>query len=88
MPVKQTLRSRLMEDPKDTRRKQIQDSLNQVGEREKQRKKKLNLRTLIAQTGIDLSISMFWMLSLVLGLVMAIVPFIFGLPWYVSVGAG
>ena len=88
MPAKQTLRSRLMEDPKDTRRKQIQDSLNQVGEREKQRKKKLNLRTLIAQTGIDLSIKMFWMLSLVLGLVMAIVPFIFGLPWYVSVGAG
>jgi len=88
MPAKQTLRSRLMEDPKDTRRKQIQDSLNQLGEREKQRKKKLNLRTLIAQTGIDLSIKMFWMLSLVLGLVMAIVPFIFGLPWYVSVGAG
>jgi tight adherence protein B len=88
MPAKQTLRSRLMEDPKDTRRKQIQDSLNQLGEREKQRKKKLNLRTLIAQTGIDLSIKMFWTLSLVLGLVMAIVPFIFGLPWYVSVGAG
>ena len=87
MPAKQTLRSRLMEDPKDTRRKQIQDSLNQLGEREKQRKKKLNLRTLIAQTGIDLSIKMFWMLSLVLGVVMAIVPFIFGFPWYVSMGA-
>jgi tight adherence protein B len=88
MPAKQTLRSRLMEDPKDTRRKQIQESLNQLGEREKQRKKKLNLRTLIAQTGIDLSIRMFWMLSLVLGLIMAIVPFIFALPWYVSVGSG
>jgi tight adherence protein B len=77
-----------MEDPKDTRRKQIQDSLNQLGEREKQRKKKLNLRTLIAQTGIDLSIRMFWMLSLILGLILAVVPFIFALPWYVSVGAG
>ena len=62
MPARQTLRSRLMEDPKDARRKQIQDSLNQLGEREKQRKKKLNLRTLIAQAGIDLSIRMFWLL--------------------------
>jgi tight adherence protein B len=88
MPARQSLRSRLMEDPKDTRRKQIQDSLNQLGEREKQRKKKLNLRTLIAQTGIDLSIRTFWMFSLILGAVMAIVPFIFALPWYVSVGAG
>jgi tight adherence protein B len=88
MPAKQTLRSRLMEDKKDNRRKQIQESLNQLGEREKQRKKKLNLRTLIAQTGIDLSVRMFWTLSLVLGLVMAFVPFVFGLPWYVSVGAG
>lgn len=88
MPARQSLRSRLMEDPKDTRRKQIQDSLNQLGERERQRKKKLNLRTLIAQTGIDLSIRTFWMFSLILGVVMAIVPFIFALPWYVSVGAG
>jgi tight adherence protein B len=88
MPVKQSLRSRLMEDPKDTRRKQIQDSLNQLGEREKQRKKRLNLRTLIAQTGIDLSIRMFWVLSLILGAIMAAVPFIFALPWYVSAGSG
>ena len=66
MPAKQSLRSRLMEDPKDTRRKQIQESLNQLGEREKQRKKRLNLRTLIAQTGIDLSIRTFWVLALVL----------------------
>ena len=88
MPARQTLRSRLMEDPKDTRRKQIQDSLNQLGEREKQRKKRLNLRTLIAQTGIDLSIRTFWMLSLILGLILAVVPFIFALPWYVSAGSG
>jgi tight adherence protein B len=88
MPAKQSLRSRLMEDPKDARRKQIQDSLNQLGEREKQRKKKLNLRTLIAQSGIDLSIRMFWLWSLIMGIVMAIVPFIFALPWYVSVGSG
>jgi tight adherence protein B len=88
MPVKQTLRSRLMEDPKDTRRKQIQDSLNQLGEREKQRKKKINLRTLIAQSGIDMSIRTFWMLSVFLGAIMALAPFVFSLPWYVSVGTG
>jgi tight adherence protein B len=88
MPARQSFRSRLMEDPKDVRRKQIQDSLNQLGEREKQRKKKLNLRTLIAQAGIDLSIRTFWMISVVLGIVMAIVPFIFALPWYVAVCSG
>ena len=88
MPARQSLRSRLMEDPKDTRRKQIQDSLNQLGEREKQRKKKLNLRTLIAQAGIDLSIRMFWLWSLVTGIIMAVVPFVFALPWYVCVGCG
>ena len=88
MPAKQSLRSRLMEDPKDTRRKQIQDSLNQVGEREKQRKKKINLRTLIAQTGLDLSIRMFWVFALVLGMIMAAAPFFFNLPWYVCAGSG
>ena len=88
MPAKQTLRSRLMEDPKDTRRKQIQDSLNQLGEREKQRKKKINLRTLIAQTGLELSIRTFWVLSFILGLIMAAVPFVFALPWYVAVCSG
>ena len=77
-----------MEDPKDTRRKQIQDSLNQVGEREKQRKKKINLRTLIAQTGLDLSIRMFWVFALVLGMIMAAAPFFFHLPWYVCAGSG
>jgi tight adherence protein B len=87
-PARQSFRSRLIEDPKDVRRKQIQESLNQLGEREKQRKKKLNLRTLIAQAGIDLSIRTFWMISLVLGVVMALVPFIFALPWYVAVGSG
>ena len=88
MPARQSLRSRLTEDPKDVRRKQIQESLNQLGEREKQRKKKLNLRTLIAQAGIDLSIRMFWTISVIVGIVMAIVPFIFALPWYVCVGSG
>jgi tight adherence protein B len=87
-PVRQSLRSRLMEDPKDSRRKQIQESLNQLNEREKQRKKRINLRTMIAQTGLDLSIKTFWLLSFVLGVILAIVTFVFGSPWYVSVGAG
>jgi tight adherence protein B len=88
MPARQTFRSRLMEDPKDARRKQIQDSLNQLGEREKQRKKRLNLRTLIAQAGIDLSVRMFWLWSLITGIILAVVPFVFALPWYVCVGCG
>jgi tight adherence protein B len=87
MPVKQSIRSRLIEDAKDTRRKQIQESLNQVNEREKQRKKKLNLRTLIAQAGLEISTRTFWMMSVVLGLLSAVGVFIAGLPYYVVGGA-
>jgi tight adherence protein B len=85
---KQTLRSRLVDDPKDTRRKQIQESLKQVGEREKQRRKRLTLRTMIQQTGLDISIRAFWMMSLIMGAALAAAAFIFGLPWYLSIGAG
>jgi tight adherence protein B len=86
-PAKQSLRSRLMEDPKDSRRKQIQETLKQVGEREKQRKKRITLRNLISQSGLDITVRTFWMVSFMAGLVFAFVPFLMGMAWYVSVGA-
>lgn len=83
-----SLRSRFMEDQKDTRRKQIQESLNQVGEEEKKRKKKLTLRTLIAQAGLDMSPNVFWMMSAVCGVVLTVLPLFFGIPWFVAVAGG
>lgn len=84
--AKQSIRSRLLEDAKDSRRKQIQESLNQFGENEKVRKKRLTLKVMLAQTGLDITVRTFWMCSAVLGLLFAAAAFAMGLPWYVSVG--
>jgi tight adherence protein B len=83
-----SFRARLAEDQKDTRRKQIQDSLKQVEEDQKRRKKKLTLRALIAQAGLDITTRTFWIMSTVTGVVLFIVPSIFGLPVLVGFGLG
>jgi tight adherence protein B len=87
-PQKMSLRARLMADAKDSRRKQIQESLNQIEEREKQRKKRLTLRALISQAGLDIPVRVYWIASVVVGAVAAVVPFLAGLPWYVAPAAG
>ena len=86
--AKQNTLSRLIDGQKDSRRKQIQESLKQFEEREKQRKKKLTLRTLIAQSGLDIQIRAFWIASFVTGAIFAFVPLVFGIPWYVCIVAG
>lgn len=82
------LRAHLLEDPKDSRRKQIQESLKQFEEREKQRKKRVTLRTLLLQSGLDVSLRTFWVASIGVGLLLAAASFLAGVPWYVVVGAG
>jgi tight adherence protein B len=66
-PVRQSAMARLMDGQKDNRRKQIQESLRQFEEREKQRKKKLTLRMMIMQSGLDLQVRGFWVMSLAIG---------------------
>jgi tight adherence protein B len=85
---KDSFRAKFAEDQKDNRRRQIQDSLKQVEEDEKKRKKKMTLRMLIQQAGLDISTKLFWIMSAVAGVVFSIVPFIFGLPWFVAAGLG
>jgi tight adherence protein B len=82
------LRSRLLEEKNDTRRRQIQDSLNQIDNDTKQRKSKANLRTLIAQAGLNTSPKVFWIASAVLGIVLVVAPIMLGLPWFVAAGLG
>jgi tight adherence protein B len=83
-----SFRNRFAEDKSDSRRRQIQDSLNQIGNEEKQRKKKVTLRMLIQQAGLETSTNTFWILSVVVGLAFAIAPLFFGLPWFVAAGLG
>jgi tight adherence protein B len=73
-------RARFAEDQKDTRRRQIQESLNQIENDEKKRKKKLTLRTMIAQAGLDTTPQMFWMMSAMCGFAFFMVPFVLGAP--------
>ncbi len=83
-----SLRNRFLEEKTDSRRRQIQDSLNQIGNEEKQRKKKANLRTLIQQAGLETSPNVFWIFSAIVGLIFAVAPLVFGLPWFVAAGLG
>ena len=59
------LRARLMAESKDSRRKQIQESLKQLEETERKRRRRLTLRTLLMQSGLDLSVQKFWVASIV-----------------------
>ncbi len=74
-----SLRSRMMEDPKDSRRKQIQESLNQIGEKEKKKKSK-SVRVKLQQAGLDYSPRFFYLASLVLGAVLTAAAMVFGAP--------
>lgn len=74
-----SLRSRMQDDPKDSRRKQIQDSLNQINEKENKKKRK-SLRVKIQQAGLELSTRSFYLMSVALGTVLAVVALVFGAP--------
>jgi tight adherence protein B len=88
-PVKQGLRARLLsEDPKDARRKQVQESLTQVEERERQRRRKLTLRVLMMQAGIETSPRLFYIISLAVGAVIGLGIVVVGVPWYAAIIAG
>lgn len=83
-----SLRSRFAEDSKDTRRRQIQESLSkQTEDRAKEKKKRVTLSTLIQQSGLDITQRVFWTMSVVAGAVFFLVPTILGAPVYVGGGA-
>lgn len=87
-PAQSTATSRLIDGPKDSRRRQIQDSLRQIEDRERQRKKGATLRTLIARAGLDISTQKFWMISAIVGLVFGLFPLLLGFPVYVGLLGG
>ena len=82
------LRAMLQADSKDNRRRQIQDSLKELEEREKQRKKKRTLRTQLLQAGLDISVRNFWIASVIVGGILAFGTLIGGAPTFVAPIAG
>lgn len=78
---------RTADAPRESRRKQVQESLKQIEAREKSRKR-VSLRLLITQAGLTTSITTFWIMSACVGLISAGLPILFGLPWYAAVLSG
>ena len=70
----------------EARRKQIMLQLQESERRE--RKARLTMAAKLKQAGLGLSISMFWILSGVLGLIAALAIMLFGLPPLLALGGG
>jgi len=81
-------KSRLFDDAKESKRKAVQESIKQIEEREKQRKKRLTLRMQIMQSGLDMQVKAFWLISLGCAVVVLAAMVIGGVPWYVSLVGG
>ncbi|MGE0241716.1 MAG: type II secretion system F family protein [Parvibaculaceae bacterium] len=89
LPARQGLRARLLaEDPKDARRKQLQESLSQLEERERKRRQKLTLRVMLMQAGLEMSPRHFYIISLALGALIGFIALVVGVPWYAAIVAG
>lgn len=77
---------RSAEIPRESRRKQVQETLKQIEARES-RRKRVSLRLLITQAGLQTSISTFWLMSAVLGGAFFVLPQTFGVPWYLCLAS-
>jgi len=73
-------RSRLLEESKDNRRKQVQESLNKIGDQAK--KKRLSIKDRIAQAGLEISPRTFYILSVVTGIIAALVALVASAPLF------
>jgi tight adherence protein B len=74
--------ARLAADSRDTRRKQIQDSLKQL-DQARRNQKRASIRTMISQSGLDIPPRSFWIGSIVTGLVVGLGVLILGAPVYI-----
>jgi tight adherence protein B len=79
---------KLIEGSKDSRRRQVQEAIRQVEEKEARSSKRLTLRALIIQSGLELSMGKFWTISAALGGLSALLCLQLGLPWYMALLCG
>ncbi|MFP4518849.1 MAG: type II secretion system F family protein [Oceanicaulis sp.] len=88
-PAKAQPRRSGAQDNQAQKRKQIQDSLKEIEDRQKaERKKSITLRARIEQAGLDWSPAKFWIISAVLGLVAALGVLVAGLNLLLVAAAG
>jgi tight adherence protein B len=71
-----SLMARLGDNKKDARRKQIEESLKQLEEQEKERKKKLTLKVRLTRAGLKVNEKQFYAYSLIFGVFLALIAFI------------
>jgi tight adherence protein B len=83
-----SFRARFAEDSKDVRRRQIQDSLNQVNDKQKSRKKKISLSTKMQQAGLDASPRAYWVASFISGVGFVVGALMLGAPLIGVAAAG
>lgn len=76
-----TGRSKILDDAKDNRRKQVQESLNKIGETAAKRKR-LSIKQRMSQAGLELSMRTFYLCSVGVGLVMGIGALAAGAPTF------
>ncbi len=86
--ARQATASRAAAQQKDERRRQIQETLRQFEENQKQRRKKVTLRVLISQAGLSMSPRKFWLLSVAAGLAAVVIALVLGAPAYVALLSG
>ncbi|MFM8747101.1 MAG: type II secretion system F family protein [Aestuariivirga sp.] len=86
-PPRRSLFGRIAGGGRDSRRRQVQETLKQIEERER-RRKDASLRVLIARSGQSLSVMRFYGLSALLGAALAAAPLAFGVPWYACAALG
>lgn len=72
---------------KDQRRKQVAQTLKDIDEQHKQKKKRVTLKVALTQAGLGISVKVFWALSVVCGLVVGFVVLLSGMSWPISLAA-
>lgn len=88
-PPRKSFAAKLLEGGKDNRRKQIEESVRQIEQTgKKERAKRLSLRAMIAQAGLDFTPRVFWLMSFGVGVVVILAALVLGMPIYVALPAG
>ncbi len=63
-------------------------SLKQIEDDARSRKRKITLRIMLSQAGLETGVRTFWLVSLGFGAIVAAVVWLVGVPWFVAAGAG
>ncbi len=77
---------KLAGDSRLSRRRLVQETLKQIEERERRRRRDTSLRVLIAQSGLKLPVRRFYVLAVLGGLASGLAGVLSGAPWYASAG--